>query len=119
MISHIVNAIDYKTFLNNTHDKGGESRWDNVGELITLAKQSFDGRGGPTQVDFSSSQPKENEIAAVINDLFPDELSDSSTEDGLSDPDNSQHSEKPTLPVRDHPLVAQAVRDHGYVSPCV
>ena len=43
MLQYIIDAIEYEKFLTSQHpDKDGESRWGNIGELITFAKSAFD-----------------------------------------------------------------------------
>lgn len=43
MLQYIIDAIEYEKYLTSQHpDKDGESRWGNVGELITFAKSAFD-----------------------------------------------------------------------------
>lgn len=44
ILRYIVDAIQYEKYLKQYHDKDGESRWGNVGELISYAKQSFDSK---------------------------------------------------------------------------
>ncbi|KAI9258189.1 P-loop containing nucleoside triphosphate hydrolase protein [Phascolomyces articulosus] len=40
ILEYIIGDTNYKEFLQKEHpDKDGESRWDNVGELVTFAKQ--------------------------------------------------------------------------------
>ncbi|KAI7880336.1 P-loop containing nucleoside triphosphate hydrolase protein [Lichtheimia hyalospora FSU 10163] len=56
MLQYIIDAIEYEKYLTSQHpDKDGESRWGNVGELITFAKSAFD-------------PPKESGAAAKLDD---------------------------------------------------
>ena len=56
MLQYIIDAIEYEKYLTSQHpDKDGESRWGNVGELITFAKSAFD-------------PPKESGAAAMLDD---------------------------------------------------
>lgn len=54
ILRYIVDAIEYHTYLRKTHEKEreGESRWANIGELISYAKLTFD----PLPKDTSSKE---------------------------------------------------------------
>ncbi|KAI8140462.1 P-loop containing nucleoside triphosphate hydrolase protein [Fennellomyces sp. T-0311] len=64
MLEHIIEAIEYRTYLTKEHpDKDGESRWDNVGELISYAKTQFD----PSTNRQEQAQPEDGENEGLDN----------------------------------------------------
>ncbi|KAI9310456.1 P-loop containing nucleoside triphosphate hydrolase protein [Dichotomocladium elegans] len=73
ILEYIVDAIDYKSFLAMEHpDKSGESRWDNVGELVTFAKAGFDML---SKRKASNPAPESSQLRDELEDrLFSDRL---------------------------------------------
>ncbi|KAI8337373.1 P-loop containing nucleoside triphosphate hydrolase protein [Choanephora cucurbitarum] len=83
IIRYIVEATEYKEYLKEHHFQDHESRWSNIGELISIAK------GKPNEEEYKDSESELNESTTVID--MEEEVDDNSpkghatiTEDGVT-----------------------------------